>query len=397
MNNSGPSGPERAKRIFRNDTPTIDLPNDSSSSDGVIDTADAITIPQADDINLNFQTPDRNSFQKTSAALLQIKAIGSQLIRGDEESKRLIIGFFQEELEERYLKSSIRTDDQRIQNLGDQIDLVNKGLSKLTGKNTSLLGLYNKVSQNEGSGYPPLKNEKGQINAEGIFGLLRYHQELARKLFSASEIASEGAEIDVQKALVPLREELNRITINERKQTAIELFSAKGEFVGAEEARGEILSSQIRGRMIPIITAIAEAPVIFLQAPVDRLNKWMSEADDKAVPIAAVFGAIAGPILTFTVIPKSSLILNYWLSQNTSIGFLGGIFFGSLGSVAIWKTTEAFLPLVAEKLSELKGWLDKVGSKWKENAKENRKRKQEEERAKRVEFTSQKDKKGRQE
>lgn len=298
--------------------------------------------------------------QKTSESILEARVLMGQLVRGDDESKRLLLEYFREGIEEKYLNASIRTDQTRLDNLKKQMGMVSEGLSAMLGKETTIVKVYKDISE-ENSEYQPILTPEGSLNPQGFFDFLRFHKELATKILSASEIASESAEIEAQTALVPLREELSRLTISEKGKTAQELTDTGEILVRAEIVKGEIRTSKIRGMTTPLIITIAEAPVIFLQAPVDRLSKWMDEAEDKAVPIAAVGGAIAGPILLFTRIAASSPIIESWLAQNVVTGTIGGIFGGALVSVATWGTVKNILPALKgafdytiEKLENLK-------------------------------------------
>lgn len=298
--------------------------------------------------------------QRTSESILQARALMGQLVRGDDESKRLILEYFREGIEQKYLDASIRTDETRLDNLKTQVGLVNEGLSAIVGKDTTIVKIYKDVSDTNPGEYQPITVE-GKFNAKGFFDFLRFHRELATKILSASEIASESAEIEAQTALVPLREELNRLTIDEKGKTAEKLSETGEILVKAEIVKGEIRTSKIRGMTTPLITTIAETPIIILQAPVDRLSKWMNEAEDKAIPIAAVGGAVAGPVILFTRIAVSSPIVESWLSQNIVVGTLGGIFGGALVSVAAWETVKNILPTLkgafdytVEKLENLK-------------------------------------------
>ena len=297
--------------------------------------------------------------QKTSESIIEARVLMSQLIRGDDESKKLLLEYFREGIEEKYLQASIRTDQTRLDNLKKQMGMVDEGLSSMLGKETTITKVYKEVSEANSEQYQPILTSEGKFNPQGFFDFLRFHKELAVKILSASEIASEGAEIESQTALVPLRAELSRLIINEDQKTALELTNAKESLINAEIAKGEIRSSKIRGFTTPLIITVAEAPIILLQAPVDRLSKWMDEAQDKAVPIAAVVGATAGPILLFTKIATSSPIIEAWLSQHVVVGTFGGLFGGALLSVATWGTVKNILPAVKEAFDYT---MEKVGN-----------------------------------
>lgn len=291
--------------------------------------------------------------QKTSESILQARTLMGQLIRGDDESKRLLLEYFREGIEEKYLNASIATDQTRLSNLKKQVVMVNEGLNSLTGKETTIVEMYKGLSNKNPDEYQPIFDPEGNFNPRGFFDLLKFHKELAIKILSASEIASESAELEAQTQLIPLREEVNRLAIREDKKTAIELSDAKEELVKAEMAKGEIRTSFIRGWTTPLIITIAEAPIVFLQAPVERLELWMEKANDKAVPISAVSGAIAGPIILFTKIASESSIIESWLSRNIPLGVGAGIIGGSLTLVSAWLTAKNLLPA-------LKGGFDYV-------------------------------------
>lgn len=300
--------------------------------------------------------------QKTSESILHLRVLMGQLIRGDDESKRLLLNYFREGVEEKYLDASIRTDQTRLNNLSSQMEMVNEGLSNMLGKQTTIVKVYKDISE-EGSQYQPVLSPDGRLNPKGFFDFLKFHRELATQILSTSEIASESAEIEAQTSLVPLREELNRIVISEKEKTARELIDAGETLTNSEITKGEIRISKIRGMTTPIIITVAETPVILLQAPVDRLSKWMDEADDKAVPISAVGGAIAGPIILFTRIASSSPIIESWLSQNVVAGTIGGVFGGALVSVAAWGTVKNLLPAIKDTFDSTVRKLQNI--KWK--------------------------------
>jgi len=303
---------------------------------------------------------DLSLAQRTSEGILQLRVLMGQLVRGDDESKKLLLDYFREGIEEKYLDASIKTDQTRLDNLKKQMGMVNEGFSAMLGKETTIVKVYKDISE-ENSEYQPILSPEGKLNPQGFFDFLRFHKELATIILSASEIASESAEIEAETALVALREGLNRLTISEKGKTAQELANRGEILVKAEKVKGEIRTSKIRGMTTPLIITIAEASVIFLQAPVDRLSKWMDEAEDKTVPIVAVGGAVAGPIILFTKIAASSPLIESWLAQNVVTGTIGGVFGEALVSVAAWGTVKNILSAIKgafhytiEKLENLK-------------------------------------------
>lgn len=298
--------------------------------------------------------------QKTSQAILQLRLLTSQLIRGDGESRRLILEYFREGVERRYLDASIGTDRARLDNFREQIGLANEGISTIVGKDTTIVDIYREVSEANPGKYKPLLT-KGKFDAEGLFDFLRFHQELATRILSVSEVSSEAAEIEAQTALVKLRGELERLKIGEAKDTAEELSDARESLVDAAVAQGEIRVSKIRGYTRPILTIIGEFPIVVFQAPVDRLAKWMDESEDKAVPIVATGGAIAGPILLFSKVAASSSIIEKWLSENVVYGSVVGVFGGALVSVAAWGSVRYIaLPALGNIFGRIKGRVENL-------------------------------------
>ena len=282
---------------------------------------------------------DPTLVQRTSESILHTRALFGQLIRGDDESKKLILEYLREGIEEKYLEASITTDHTRLDNLRDQMDFVNQGLTAMTGKPTTLIKVYKGVSEKDPDKYQPIIVD-GQFNARGFFDFLKFHRELAVQILSTSEVTSERAEIEAQTTLVPLKQELARLVVREQGKTAQEI-SANGEkLVRAEVLKGEIRTSKIRGMTTPFIKSVAEIPVIVFQAPIDRLAQWMAESEDKAVPIAAVTGAAAGWIILFTKIAGSSEFIGTTLQSNFVAGSVVGIFGGALVTVASWEAVK---------------------------------------------------------
>lgn len=286
--------------------------------------------------------------QKTSESIIEARILMGQLIRGDSESKKLLLEYLREGIENKYLQASIKTDQNRLDNLKRQMEMVNEGLALILGKETTVVQIYKNISEDNSEQYKPILTSEGKLNPQGFFDFLRFHKELAIKILSTSEITSEEAEIESQTALIPLRAELGRLIINENRKTALELYNAKDSFIKAEIAKGEIRSSKIRGFTIPLIITVAEAPIILLQAPIDRLSKWMNEAQDKVIPIVAVAGATIGPIFIFTKIASYSPIVETWLSEHVVAGIFGGLLGGSLLSVSTWGAIKNLLPAIKE-------------------------------------------------
>ncbi|KKU16147.1 MAG: hypothetical protein UX25_C0042G0004 [Candidatus Woesebacteria bacterium GW2011_GWC2_45_9] len=181
--------------------------------------------------------------QRTSESILEARVLMGQLVRGDDESRKLLLEYFREGIEEKYLQASIRTDQTRLDNLKKQMDMMNDGLSSRLGEETTIVKVYKEISETNSEQYQPILTQEGKINPQGFFDFLRFHKELAIKILSASEIASESVEVEAQTALVPLREELSRLKIREQKETAIELIGARQSLVDAGVARGEIRTS----------------------------------------------------------------------------------------------------------------------------------------------------------
>lgn len=293
---------------------------------------------------------DLSLAQRTSEGILRLRTLMRQLVGGDDKSKGLLLNYFREGIEEKCSRASARVDEARFNNLKRQMKVVDEGLSAILGKKTTIMEVYKCISRGN-SEYPPILTPEGKLDYQGFFGLLKFQNKLAIKILSTGKVASESAEIEAQTVLVPLKEELKRLEISEKGKTAHKFVETGEIVVKAEEVKGEIRISRIRNITTPLIITIAETPITFLQAPVDRLGKWMDEAQDKAVPIAAVGGAVAGPMILFTRIAASSPIIESWLAQNVVLGAISGIFGGALVSVAAWGTIKNILPALKNAFS----------------------------------------------
>ncbi|HKC04708.1 MAG TPA: hypothetical protein VKC54_02460 [Patescibacteria group bacterium] len=299
--------------------------NEGSNTDSVIgEIVGSVSKSYKEPISLS--NKDHGLDQQTHAVLQKSRSALLSFIKQDPESQRLAQSVLQEQLESQYLKGLNATDRLRAQALGTQVQEVNRALTAISGKEVTLISLYNSQSQLNPEAYPSLST------VDGLFRLVDFHKELAVKIFSAAEIASESGELEAQKALVPLRTSLEIEKLNSRAEIA-EALVEHGEVIKqAARLRGEVRAEEWKGWTQPIISTVTGIPLYVIKGPADLTEDWIDNSKDKGVPISAIIGGIVGTVIMLPSGPYAVI----------------GTVAGATGGVASWTV----LKLTGEKISD---------------------------------------------
>lgn len=321
---------------------------ESEASDPENTQSGAVTgemVPDSDVIILEPRKGKKHSMvENAHASLLKTRVAILNLIKSDDESRRLVQAVLQEGLEAQYLRAAEATDMMRARNLKEQVTEVNNALSAVSGQKVSITALYKTASAAHPEQYPPLNT------AEGLFALVRYQKELAIKVLAAAEETSEGAEIEAQMALIPLRQELELVKMDKRAAEAAKYIEIAPDLKEAARLAGEVRGQQLSGIIGPILTTFGAAPLYVVRGPAEKFSQWMDDSEDKMEPISAVVG---GTVVT------AFLVTSGVLAGSILIPLGVGVVGGSVIGIAVWKGTKMGVQAASEKISEWSSRLQK--------------------------------------
>lgn len=316
---------------------------------------------------------DSNDADKADAArsahdaILKTRQILTTALRGaDDETREMVREILLERLEQEKITAMNNTDALLIETLRNQVAQTNSALTDFYGEKTSILSLYNQESEANPDAYPPLNT------VAGLYGVLKLHRELSTKILSTAVVASEMAEAESNKAIIPLHKEVRILKIQADKEVAEKYTGSAEALKRAARDRAEVNAQKVRGVATVVSTAFAETPVILVKAPTDKVGEMIKDSDDKVATISALAGALGGPFALVIYGPTLSPILATWISNfpwgtlsAAGVGIVGGAIGGyvawtavRLGAEWTWKITrdsaQAISDKIGQKLEEVK-------------------------------------------
>ncbi len=259
---------------------------------------------------------DHGRMQNTHHGIMMAKSMFTQLIRTSPETRAALEAVIQERAETAYLEASSRNDRFKLEALARQQNDLNQFLSRMEGQPTTVLGKYLGDPDN-----PPINT------GAGLIAYRNFYIEMAKNVFPMFEIAGEAADIEAQKALIPMRTELAIKKMDADAEVAQKYIEIAPDLIEQRRLRGKALGEGIQSILVPILSSPAVALIAAPMKAGEYMAKEIDDAEDKMVPISAVIGATGTTfILLSTGILAAPLIA-------IPVGLLGG---GGIG-VATWK------------------------------------------------------------
>lgn len=307
-----------------------------------------------------------DSAQQLHTAVLKSGEIISKLVRGaDEETKDMVREILNEKLEREQIQARSRTDATIFEALRQQVGHLNDSLSDFQGKPTTIIEYYQNESRKDPEKYPPLNT------AGGFRGIIRLHQELYIATASAPKKASELAEAEANKAIIPAKKEVAILKIESDKEIADTFADSAESLKRASREHAEVRVQQVRGVATVVATAVGETPVILAHAPAAKVGEYIDRSNDKPATILGFGGALAGPFVLIIYGPTLSPVLAAWIT-NAPWGTLSaagvGIVTGGVAGFLGWKAARYSAEFVWAKISEVAQTVGEKASQLKENA-----------------------------